>query len=78
MSEFKFLDGFWIPNREVFLIFFAYRLTEIFPNLNMDKLDEQFLNSQLLATESQRSQKKAWLEENDHYHLDDLWAVLME
>ena len=54
------------------------RYPEIFPDMNIDHLNEQFVNYQLLAAEDIPSvvKESVGLEEKDPYPVDVLWGYL--
>ena len=58
--------------------FFIHRYKQIFTGMNMDKLEEQFLNYQLLTDEEipKDVKEKAGRDESDYYRIDDLWGYL--
>ena len=58
--------------------YFVLRYPEIFPDMNIDHLNEQFVNYQLLAAEDIPSvvKESIGLEEKDPYPVDVLWGYL--
>ena len=57
---------------------FVLRYPEIFPEMNMDRLNEQFLNYELLSAEDIPTTVKenAGLSANDSHQVDILWGYL--
>ena len=58
--------------------YFVLKYPEIFPEMNLDQLNEQFLNYQLLATEDipVTVKESVGLKEEDPYQVDVLWGYL--
>ena len=58
--------------------FLVYRYEDIFTDVKIDRLEEQFVNYQLLADSDIpiEVKQKAGLEESDNYCIDDLWGYL--
>ena len=56
--------------------YFIHRFPNIFQSVDMDKLNEQFLNYQLLMPGDIPAFIREKAEENDHYRIDDLWGYL--
>ena len=58
--------------------YFILHYPEIFPEMNMDQLNEQFLNYQLLSAEDIPKSVKdsAGLNESDPHQVDVLWGFL--
>ena len=58
--------------------YFVLQYPEIFPDMNMDRLNEQFLNYQLLPTKNIPTivKESAGLSANDPHRVDILWGYL--
>ena len=58
--------------------YFVLQYPQIFPEINMDQLNEQFLNYQLLSAEDIPTSVKdsVGLSANDPHHIDVLWGYL--
>jgi len=57
---------------------FVLRYLETFPRINLDQLQEQFLNYQLLSEAEIPKEAKANIDvsEEHPYHIDILWGIL--
>ena len=62
-----------------FVEYFVLKYHDIFSGMNIDQLNEQFLNYQLISEADipKEVKEQANLDEDDPYHIDILWGVYM-